>query len=339
MLKHSIAPIFLGLLLIGSPLGAAAPQEELPLTLTCKPPSFKVRNPPVTFSGTCPLPSGVILRLTLQHVTENLAGALIQSTTVAVSGSNTEIEDKKFTFTTTVEGPGKYETVISAPLELQELDHVAEVKKRIGTKPGWQFEFLVWGDDLMTLLSPKLIEVHSLVNETRDFLKRLEQACSSEQSWESQKKVLTAEGNKLGNKIFNSELKAYYPAAMNNLNFTVRGVVGNTAYYTFGADGKFAGAKDYHADNKKVSTFRNEDFTWENLKRYVEESVPCAGREFSLWIVKDLRRTAGQMRPEILDVLKTQKAAPGVDIYAERLGKATITDLDALEAEIRGIKK
>jgi hypothetical protein len=71
----------------------------------------------------------------------------------------------------------------------------------------------------------------------------------------------------------------------------------------------------------------------------VEETGPCAGREFSLWILKDLRRTAGQMRPEIQDAIKAQKSHPGVELYADRLAKATISDLDALEAEIRGIKK
>jgi hypothetical protein len=54
--------------------------------------------------------------------------------------------------------------------------------------------------------------------------------------------------------------------------------------------------------------------------------------------VKDLRRTAGKMRPEILEAIKLQKAAPGVDVFAERLQKATISDLDVLEADIRGKK-
>ncbi|HVR87314.1 MAG TPA: hypothetical protein VMU54_23520, partial [Planctomycetota bacterium] len=277
--------------------------------------------------------------LDLMRVTETLSGAEIQPTPIAVSGGNTEIEDKRFAITYNVEGPGKYQTQISLPLELQELDHVAEVKKRTATKKAWQFEFLVWGDDLIPLLSPKLMELSALVAESREFLKRLEQACQSAQSWAAQSKVLTAEGNKLTKKISNSDLRAYYPAAMDNLYFTMRGVVGNSPYYTFGADGKFAGAADYHADNKKVATFRNEDFTWENLKRYVEESLSCAGREFSLWIVKDLRRTAGLMRSEIQDAVKAQKAAPGVEPYAERLAKATISDLDGLEADIRNLKK
>lgn len=335
MLKRSAVPLLAVFVLAGVPLRAESPQDELAVTLNCKPPSFKTRRPPVTFTGTCPLPSGVILRISLLRITEQLAANVLQSTTVAAGGGNTDIEDKKFSFTTTFDGPGKYLAQITFPVDLQERDHVAEVQKKTAAKQQWQYEFLVWGDDLVPMLSSKLLELNALVAECRDLLKRNEQACQSEQTWMAQSKALVAEGGKLNNRVSNHELKAYFPAAMNNLFYTLRNVVGNAPYYTF-TDGKFSGAKDYHADSKKVSTFRNEDFSWENLKRYVDESTAVAGREFALWIIKDLRRTAGQMRPEITDAVKAQKNHPGVDLYADRLSKATISDLDGLENDIRG---
>lgn len=339
MIMRRLVPALFGVVLIGVPLRADAPQDELALTLTCKPPSFKAKRPPVPFSGTCSLPNGVILRVGLSRIAESLSAGQLMPNVLAAGGGNTEIEDKKFTFSFTVDGPGKFLAQISIPVELQEKDHAAEVQKRTAKKQNWQFEYLVWGDDLVPLLSPKLLDLNALVAEVRDLLKRDEQACESEQAWAAQGKILTAEGNKLSNKISTSELKAYYPAAMDNLFYTIRSVAGNAPYYTFGPDGKFAGAKDYHANSKKVSTFRSEDFTWDNLKRYVEETLPCAGREFSLWMVKDLRRSAGQMRSEIQDAVKAQKSAPGVDIYVDRLQKATISDLDGLETDIRGAKK
>jgi len=339
MAKHRVAALLFTLALSGGPLGAATPQEELPVTLSCKPPSFKIKKPPATFNGTAPLPTGVIVRINLLRIAEMLTGGQLLPNVLPAGGGNMDIEDKKFSYTTSVLGPGKYMAQLSFPAELQERDHAAEVQKKTAKKASWQFEFLVWGDDLVPLLPTKLLELNALVAEARDLLKRTEQACSSEQTWLAQSKALVQEGNKLRNKLSEHELHGYFPAAMNNLFHTIRSAVGNAPYYTFGADGKFSGAKDYHADSKKVSTFRNEDFSWDNLKRYVEESLPCGGREFSLWIVKDLRRTAGQMRQEIQDAVKAQKAAPGVDLYADRLSKATISDLDALEADIRGIKK
>lgn len=338
MAKRSILPALALFVLAGVPLRAEAPQDDLAVSLSCKAPSFKTRRPPVAFNGTCALPSGVILRIQLHRITESLASGVLSPVQTAAGGGNTEIEDKKFTFTSTLDAPGKYLAQINIPVDLQEQAHVQEVQKKTTAKALWQFEFLVWTDELLPLLSTKLLDLNALVAETRDLVKRNEAACTDEKSWLAQSKMLVADGNKLSNRISNHELRAYYPAAMSNLFNTIRNVVGNAPYYTFGGDGKFSGAKDYHAESKKVSTFRNEDFNWENLKRYVEETSTCAGREFSLWVVKDLRRTAGQQRPELLEAVKAQKAAPGVELYAERLMKATLSDIDALEADIRGKK-
>lgn len=316
----------------------ADPQDELSMNVTCKPPSFKTRRPVMVLNGNCPLPDGVILKINLSRVIENLQGGQLLPTYVG-SGSGTEgIEGKKFTYDTPIDGPGKFMVSVALPVDMQERQHYEEVKKKTANKHTWQFEFLVWGDDLVAQLSPKLTELATLISECREMLKRFEAACGNEQVWAAQQKGLVAEANKLRSKLEGHELKGFYPAAVNNLFYTVRNVITNAPYYTF-SDGKFTGAKDYHADSKKVSTYRNEDFNWENLKRYVEESLPCSGREFSLWIVKDLRRTGGVMRPDIQEAVKQQTKAPGVDFFAERLQKATISDLDPLEAEIRGTAK
>jgi len=319
------------------PAGAQQAPDELPMNVTCKPPSFKVRRPLLVLRGSCPLTDGIYIKVNLSRVTESLAGGELQPSFQGAGGGTVELESKRFTYDTTIDGPAKFLVTLSVPVDMQEKQHAAEVKKRTATKQSWQFEFLVWGDELVGELGSKLTELQALIAETRDLLKKFEAACISEQSWLAQSKDLVAEANRLRSKLEGHQLKAYYPAAVNNMYYTVRNIITNAPYYTFG-DGKFTGAKDYHANSKKVSTFRNEDFTWDNLKRYVEESMPCAGREFALWIVKDLRRTAGQMRPEILDAVKQQKAAPGVVLFADRLQKATISDLDALEAEIRGQK-
>jgi len=338
MLKRIVVAVLLPVVLAGAPLHAGEPQDELPVTLNCKPPSFKVKLPPASFKGNCPLPNGSVLRITLQRIAETLEKDQLLPNVLPGGGGPAEIVDKKFTLDTVLEGPGKYMALINFPLELQEKDTVAEIQKKTSAKGTWSFEFLLWGDDLVPLLSTKLGELGSLTAEVRDLLKRMAEACNSEQTWLASAKALIEDGKKVNTKVMNSDLKAYFPAAMNNLYYTIRNIIGNAPYYKF-ANGKFAPPRDYHTDMKEMLTFRQEPYTWENLKRYVEETVPCAGREFSLWIVKDLRRTAGQMRPEIQDAIKAQKNSPGVDLYAERLAKATISDLDPLEAEIRGIKK
>jgi hypothetical protein len=319
--------------------GSAGAQqsEDLPVTLTCKSPSFKTKRPLLVLNGTCPLSDGVRLVVTLSRSIELLTGGLLEPSFLGGGAGTVDIESKKFVYDTNIDGPAKYMATVSLSVEMQEKQHVPEVKKRTARKESWQFEFLVWGDDMVPQLGTKLQELQLVIAEARDLVKKFESACQSEQSWMAQSKPLVDEARKLRAKLETHELKAYYPAAVNNMMRTIQNIQTNAPYYTF-QDGKFSGAKDYHADSKKVSTFRNEDFTWDNLKRYIEESMGCSGREFCLWIVKDLRRTAGQMRPEILDALKQQKATPGVDLFVERLQKATISDLDPLEAEIRGKK-
>lgn len=317
----------------------AEQEDGLGLSLTCKPPSFKnVRRPLLILNGTCSLPDGAYLKVNLARVTEQVLGPELQQVYVGAGNGTSAITGKKFVYDSTIDGPGKYNVTVAIIDDLQVKELVAEVKKRAGAKRNYQFEFLVWGDDLIGTISSKLNELGALVNETREIVKRFEQASASKVQWDAQMKPLQTEGTRFQSKLENHELKAYYPAAINNMYYTIRNVVNNAPYYIYGADGKFAGAKDYHADGEKVKTFRGEEFNWENLKRYIEDTPAIGGREFCLWVIKDLRRTAGQMRPEIQECIKSHKAAPGVDFWQERLSKATFSDLDPLETEIRGPK-
>lgn len=321
-------------------LGPARAEQEdtLGMSLTCKPPSFKVRKPLLILNGTCSLPDGAYLKVNLARVSEQVLGPEISQVFVGAGNGTSEISNKKFIYDTTIDGPGKYNVTITIIDDLQIRELVAEVKKRVGNKRNYQFEFLVWGDDLIGTISSKFNELAGLVNETREMIKKFEQSAANKAQWDAQMKVLQNEGIRFQAKLEHHELKAYFPAAVNNMYYTIRNVVNNAPYYTYGADGKFSGAKDYHADGEKVKTFRGEEFNWENLKRYIEDTPAIGGREFCLWIIKDLRRTAGQMRPDIQEALKAHKTAAGVEFWQERLGKATFSDLDPLEAEIRGPK-
>jgi len=335
MLKRLAAALALAVLALG-PSRAESQEEKLALDLTCKTPSFKVRKPLLVLNGSFALPDGIIVKLNLSRADESVTGNEIQPQYVGAGNGTAELIGKKFIYDTTIDGPAKYVVTVELVEELQERHLAAEIKKKAGSTRKYQREFLVWGDDLVTTLSPKLNELNALTAECREMVKRFEQATTSKTGWSGESKQLAIDGGKLQNKLQNHELKNYYPAAVKNLFFSVRNVVTNAAYFTFGPDGKFSGASDYHADNKKVSTFRNEDYNWDNLKRYVEETTAIGGREFCLWIVKDLRRTGGQMRPEIVSAIQSHKTAPGVDFYQERLSKATLAEIDGLEAEIRG---
>jgi hypothetical protein len=337
MLKR-FAVAVAALLVAFGPAGAAPQDDPFNLNLTFKLPSFKARTPLLVFNGTANVPDGTILKLNLARMTEQVARQEIQPMPMGAGSGSAMVDGKKFVYETKIEGPGKYNVTISLVDDLQDRPIALELKKKVGARRQWNFEYLVWGDDLISTVSSKLPDMASLVQECREIVTKFEKACATKAEWEVNLKPLSAEGNKFQAKLDYHELKAYFPASVNNLSYTVRNVVGNAPYYTYGTDGKFSGAKDYHADNNKVKDFQGVEFDWANLKRYIENTPAMAGREFCLWIVKDLRRTGGQMRPDIQNSLKTHKTAAGVDFFQDRLSKATITELDALEAQIRGSK-
>jgi hypothetical protein len=322
-------------------LAASGPSQDDPINLTMvsKTPSFKVRRPRLVLNGTAALSDGVILKLQLTRMMETAVGPVLQPGPSGKSGGgNTGIESRKFVYNASIDGPGSYVVDVLLVDELQDRDLAAEVKKKAGARRQWRFEFPIWGDELIPAASSLLPELMPFVQDARELLRKFDQASATKEKWLAEMKPLVAEGRKYLAKLESSELNAYFPAAMNNLRYSVGNFVGGAAYYTYGEDGKFTGAKDYHKEDNKAQTFTGEAFSWANYRKYIENTPTLAGREFCLWIVKDLRRTAGQMSPEIQKAITTHKAAPGVDFFQERLLKATILDLDSLEAQIRGVK-
>jgi hypothetical protein len=320
-----------------APAGAAQ-DDPFAVTLSFKVPTFKARQTQLVLSGTAALPDGTILKINMARMTEQALRTELQPMPVGAGSGTATVNGKKFVYTTAIPSPSKYSVRIGLLDDLQDRSIAVELKKKGPAKRQWDFEYLVWGDELVSQVASKLPDLIALVGDCRELVAKFEKAAATKGQWEAEMKPLVAEGNKLQQKVDYHELKAFYPASVNNLSYTIRNVVGNAPYYTYGADGKFSGAKDYHADNNQVKTFQGESFDWANLKRYVEQTPAMGGREFCLWVIKDLRRTGGQMRPEIQEAIKTHKAAPGVDMFQERLSKATITDLDPLEVQIRGAK-
>lgn len=320
------------------PAGAAQ-DDPVNLSLSFKQPSFRLRRPILVLNGTAGLPDGVILKVNLSRVTEMATLSLeLQPIAMGAGNGTSDIDGKKFIYDSAIEGPGKYGVQITLVDDLQEKHIAAEIKKKAGVKRQWVFEFLVWDDELVPLAAGRLPELLALTQDCRDMVAKFEKASTSKAQWDAEVKPLSSEGEKFKAKLEHHPLKAYYPAAVNNLFYTIRNVVNNAPYYTFGQDGKFTGAKDYHADNEQVKTFQGEAFNWANLKRYIENTTVMGGREFCLWVVKDLRRTAGVMRPEVKEAISRHKTAAGVDLFQERLQKATFSDLDVLETQIRGTK-
>jgi hypothetical protein len=316
---------------------AAEPAQDAPVTLSFKPPSFKTKFPRLQLSGVARiLLDGTQVKINLHRLEEAwLAGGRLEHVYSGAGGGLAVVNDQKFAFQAGIPGPGKYLVQVEYLDDLQRQEISEALKKKLPQKH-WNFEFLCWGDDLAPELGPGLKELTELAGTALEMVRRFEEACKTQETWLAAGKELSKDNAKLLPKIDASPLKKFYPAGMSQLLYTIRSLAATAPYFHF-EEGKFAGGRSYHADNQIIKTHRDETFNWENLKRYTQEAIALAGREFCLWAVKDMRRTGGALRPEFVSVLQDKKKDNlGIAPYAERLEKAGLAEIDALEAEIRG---
>ncbi len=316
-----------------SPGFARDTQDEYALSLTCKPPAARSRTPKLRLDGQVPLPEDAILKLNILKQFEVWAGQRIETTTMTTGGGFAEVKGKKFLFEPGIDSPALYQVDVIYAEGNQTVKVAQSLKGKLSSKI-WNFKFPGWGDELAKELMPKLLELESLRTDSLELVRKYEKSCVSQQAWNAEAKQINKENATLQAKLERSDARNLYPAAYSQIFFTIRSLQGTSPYFHW-ENGKFGGGKSYHADNQDIKTHRDEKYDYTNLKRYVEESDVVAGREFCLWVVKDLRRAAGKLSFDLAEALKTHALRPGIAPWAERLQKAVPEDLDPMEKEIR----
>ena len=317
------------------------------MTLSCTFPPPRVKVPQAKFEGSAPYPDGALLALAVFRATEQFAGGRLVAIRESTVGGFARMEGRKFETPLHWSGPGSY--VVTVALSESQRDDVVAALKRFPRRTS-TFEFAGWGDELVPQLGPKLAEIDLLSRECVDQVEKIEKLASRESTWVKERKnvdprgadlILTKEAQeavqeagRLITRLEVSDLRTLYPAAWGELYFTLRSVQGSGQHFEYEA-GKFARAKSYHAPTEPIKTHRGDAFAFDVLKRYLAEAGGLAGREMSLWLVKDLRRTGAQMRPDVANALKLFGPHPGLAPVADRLAAATVQDLDGLEREIR----
>jgi hypothetical protein len=285
----------------------------------------------VLVKGSVPLPDGAVLKVTLHRLTEQWVAGRLEPVPQEAGGGLARIEGGRFSLESAWEGPGV--CAIRATLDENFQDPaLRDAIKRKPADPEWKRSGAAWDHTLVAQLAAGLSEHDRAVAGALDFLRELEQATASEDSWKADKKTLTRKGNALLAQLDKSATRTLFPAAHGQIRSTIGDLVSNARNFVW-KDGKFAGAAAYHNRNEPEMNFRHENFTFVNFRRYVEESIGVAGREFALWIVKDLRR--GGRREAHGEAVKRHADRPGVKPFASRL-EAESEDLARLEEDIRG---
>jgi hypothetical protein len=319
--------------------GAVSAQQEnkIDLSLAAKVPNPRAKRPLLQCDGQVPLPDMSVLFVSVARSYEVWAGGRLEPAQAGAGGLMAQVRERKFSLGNPIDGPGLFDVRVDFREELQN-PKIMEFLKKTPVQPrSWNFKFSAWNDELVKALVSNLQELDSLAQEAGEMVKKFEQACAKEEVWKSTAKEITDENSKLLKRCEQSGLKALYPAALTQIHYSIRNLQGNSPYFSFDA-GKFAGATSYHADNQKLKTFREEDFTFENFKRYCQEASSVAGREFSLWIVKDFRRNNNQLSADASEAVKEMKQHPGISDFVERLLALKAEEVALLETDIRAAK-
>lgn len=311
------------------------PKPGPELTCECKPPRSRSKRKTFELSGKVDLPDGATLSFMAYRVEESFAGGKLVFGSKIASSGRTHVSRKKFNYVSAIDAPGPLLVYVTLQDEYQSKKVLPIVQESAQVRR-WTFNFPAWDDNLVKDLGPKLDEIDRLVTDTLRTVEQFERACESKEGWLREAKRLEREGASMKNKLNRSDVESIYPAAYSQLWYTMRNITGTAPYFVWGEDGKFAGGKSYHAKAEKIETYREEEFTYDNLKRYATEASVLAGREFALWAVKDLRRTGGRLSPDLRRQIEKYKEHPGVAPYAERLLIVTEDkDLEELDRVIR----
>jgi hypothetical protein len=128
--------------------------------------------------------------------------------------------------------------------------------------------------------------------------------------------MLIRDAERLQTRAGNFAGKGVYPAALHQIAYTARDLATSMPDFKW-LEGKFQGPVTYYTETKKRRTFRQEPFEFAALRKYLDEAEIVAGREFGLWIVKDIRRVGVQDAHRALVTSMSKRA--GVAGFEERL--------------------
>ena len=310
------------------------PEEEQILTVECKTPRIRGSGGVLKLSGRAELPEFTVLSIAVYRMVDLYAGGKLMKGPGISSSGLSRVERKKFKMSLPVTTSGVFGVDVRILDDLQRPKVLEKIRKTTKRRR-WTVQFDAWDDDLVKKFGPSLQRIDNLAAEALSMVEKFEKATATEAGWHSQAKKLERDGNKLMKKLEKDDVKLVMPAAFGQIFSTMRNIVATSRFFAW-KEGKFAGGKSYHAKNEKIETHREEPFTYPNLKRYLIEASSVAGREFSLWAVREIKRAGGKRSYHLNDAIKAYKGHPGVAEYSDQLLEAPLDEILVLEKVIRG---
>ncbi len=318
--------------------GRAFPGQDAPrkdeMELKCVAVPSRGR-PHIRLEGQAPtLPEGARLSINLIRIEERISeGRLIVGGEFYHSEITAVDRKGRIAYSCAVGGPGYFRAVVKLSEEIQGARSLDALKKAKTLMPQeWTFDYTAWGDELAGRLSPALQEFDALAGQATALVGKYAEASAQRALWEASRNALDRESARLLNDISKSEAKSLFPAAASDITASLGTVQAASNFFTFQADGRFDKIVDYHTAGKPAVTYRQEEFNWDTVKKYLTEASEAAGREFALWVIKDIRR-AGKVSETLIRAIKNHADHPGLSLYTNRLQQGE--HLEELENLIR----
>lgn len=284
------------------------------------------------FEGRSPLPDGLVFQVRVLREEESYDGKGLVPSLREEFPKQVALANGDFDLDWQTPRQGRLRLEIAAPDRVQEADVLPSLKLREADRT-WTFEAAAWDDRLLAQLEPQLAELASLATELADLVRRVDESCASMELFKPKEKGFAAEAAKLKARCDGFAAAGLYPAAARELSKVCNDLLGALPIFTW-EGGRFDGPKSYYTNNRRGKTFRGDAFEFATLRGYLDAAVVVGGREFGLWILKDLARRGP--RPELAETAARSASRPGVAPFAARLlGEAG----PALEAEIRRMAK
>jgi hypothetical protein len=295
--------------------GAHPPQEQATLTVASGPSA----DGKIKLEGTVPVPDGSNIRLTLLGTSE---AATAGRTGIALSNQGNvapamvqAAQQKKVSFELSLKNHG----YLRANLMHQ------------GGAGRWTVGIPAWDDTMIPKVVAAFPEAQALVKEGRALVEKVKGATGSKSAWDGKKAALLEELGKYIEKAQGEPLKGPYPATIGAGLAVVNYIQGTSADYKW-EGGKFL-VKNVYGE---VKDFEGKPYSFATYLKYMDEAEAMAGREFALWIAKDVRR-GGDPKKLALEVQKLAKQ-PAVAPFAPKLAGLTRENAEKVELEIRNEK-
>jgi hypothetical protein len=294
-----------------------APDVDLRATLRTDGPKTKLR-----LEGRATLSDQQSVRILLYRLAESVeAGSIVQISSTG-GFAVAPVTRKAYSADASVPGPGFYLAV--AEIADQE------------DPPRWEFRLHMWNDEFVAALPKSAVAFNTLATEAIALIARTEEASASGEVWKKEAPAIERDGNKLVKQA--DGLSGTLPAAAGEVSAAVSNLLG-TAHYLRWNDSGEREFFDYHTSGK-AKTHRHAEFSFAELRKYIEEARAIAGRELGLWFVKEARRAKGSATA--LKAIRQIAEQPGFEpktieaLFSEPADEARLAEL---EKELRSGKR